>query len=389
MIPAVSTPPSSRLRIVRDEAAFLALAPHWDALLARSATRTPFLTWDWVSLWWRYLGRGCTLAMGVVDDAASGLPLAIAPFIIGKEPDGPRRHLRHLTFMGCIGGESSQGMDFIVPREHEAALVPLLCETFQRTRGDWDAIHLPTLHEESPHLPAMRAALAAFAASGERMGAQSCFLMALPTTWDEQVATWKSKERVIYRTKWKKMLEQHQGRALRGGTDLPWQQAFDELWRVHAMRFEGRHSLFINDRMKAFQRELIERWAPLGRIVLPLLELDGSIAAARYGFAYEGKYWSFQAGYDQQYANLSVGKLSLGWTTQCAIENGLREIDHLPGEESYKEQWSTHKRRVLHLEAFNPSSPRAALFRLLRRLKRNRAEALAASLASTVSTTAS
>ena len=47
-----------RLEIIADEARFLELAPHWDGLLERSATRSPFLRWDWVSLWWEeYRGQ--------------------------------------------------------------------------------------------------------------------------------------------------------------------------------------------------------------------------------------------------------------------------------------------------------------------------------------------
>jgi CelD/BcsL family acetyltransferase involved in cellulose biosynthesis len=101
--------------------------------------------------------------------------------------------------------------------------------------------------------------------------------------------------------------------------------------------------------------------------------VDGVIAAARYGFAYEGRYWSFQAGYDPAFGQLSIGKLSLGWTAQCAIAQGLKEMDHLPGGNGYKEEWSTHTRTVYHLEAWNSFSAPSLLFRSLRALKRRRA----------------
>ena len=366
------------VRMVTSEAGFLALEPFWDALLERCAVRTPFMTWDWVSLWWQHRKQGNKLCIAVVDDPHTGRPAAIAPLMTGRPLDGRRRALRHLTFIGGLGEDASQGMDFLVPAGEEAALTPLLCQAFRRFLMQWDVIDLPTVHDESPNRPLFQAALNRFARGGERSLPQRSFLMSLPPTWDDQMALWKSKERVAYRSKWRRLMDEHQGRALQGGADLPALQAFDELWRLHGTRFDGRHSKFLNDSMRQIQCDLIQRWAPRGRIMLPLLEAEGQIVAARYGFAFEGKFWSFQSGYDPSYGKLSVGNLSLGWAAQCAIERGLKEIDHMPGDARYKEEWSTHTRRVLHLEAFNPLSLSATLFRLLRAVRRRRSPIVAA-----------
>jgi len=364
----------SRLRLVTTVAELHALEPVWDELLERSAVRTPFMTWDWISLWWDLNGAGCKLCIGVIDDPRTGRPIAIAPLMIGRPVGTGRRAMRHLTFIGGLGEDASQGMDFIVPRGLETQLTPLLCKVFGRCILHWDVIDLPTVHEESPNLPFFRTALARFTRSGERLAPQRSFLMTLPATWDEQMNLWKSKDRVGFRSKWRKVMDEHQGRTLMGGVDLPAEQAFDELWRLHGSRFEGEHSKFLNDRMARLHRAIVQRWTPRGRVLLPLIEADGRIVAARYGFAFADKFWSYQTGYDPAYAKLSVGKLSLGWAAQCAIERGLKEIDHMPGDARYKEEWSTHTRTVRHLEAFNRLSLTAAVFGLVRGLRRQHAE---------------
>ena len=361
------------LRLVKTEESFLALAPYWDALLERSRVRTPFMTWDWVSLRWEQQRDHCKLCVAVIDDPATGEPLAIAPLVVGREPAGPRKALRTFTFIGCLGEAPSQGMDFIVPAGRESEFTPRLCEVFSKTSLPWDVIDLPTIHGESANLPLIRQALSKFADAGERQPEQTCYYMTLPDSWDAQMAAWKSKERCIFRSKWKKMMDEHAGRTLQGGRDVPAAEAFAHLWRLHGLRFKDEHSLFLNDESRTFHTRLIERWSPKGRILLPLLEMDGVIAAARYGIAYGGTYWSFQAGYDPAYGQLSVGKLSLGWTVQCAIESGLTSVDHLPGGSGYKEEWSTHTRTVYHLEAWNPFSAPSLLFRGLRAIKRRRA----------------
>ena len=359
-----------KLRIVRDEAGFMALHPSWDKLLQCSAVRTPFMTWDWVTSWYQQHRDHCQLCIGVLDDFTTGEPVALAPLVISRPLLGPRKTLRHLTFMGTVGEGGSQGMDFIVPAGKEEQLTPQLTVLFKRTQLRWDVIDLPTMHEESPNLPFLRSALARHAQAGERSAPQNSYLMSLAGSWEDQMATWKSKERVSFRTKWRKLIEEHNGRLLQGGIDYPAEQAFDELWRLHALRFEGQHSSFLSEQMRQLHRSLVARWSADGRAMLPLIEADGRIVAARYGFAMNGRYWSYQTGYDPAYSKLSVGILSLGWTAQCAIARGLHEIDHLPGEARYKSEWSTHTRRVVHLETFNRLSLTGAVFRLMRGLKR-------------------
>ena len=55
---------------------------------------------------------------------------------------------------------------------------------------------------------------------------------------------------------------------------------------------------------------------------------------------------------------------------QNAISRGLSEYDHLAGDQTYKQAWSSRTRRLLHLEAFNRASPMSMLFRLIRSIKR-------------------
>ena len=360
------------MRWITNEADFHALEPHWDALLERSATRTPFMTWDWVSLWWATHSQGNKLCIAVVDDPHTGKPAAIAPLMIGRPKSGLRRALRHITFLGGLGEDASQGLDFLVPAGEEATYTPLLCRVFRHFMLKWDVIDLPTVHAESPNLPWFQATLATFVSSGERSEAQKSYMIQLPETWEEQLAAWKSKERGAFRSKWRRLMEEHDGVAMEGGKEVPMLQAFDELWRLHAARFAGRHSMFLNDAMQTMHRELVQRWESRGRIVLPLISADGKIVAARYGFLYENKFWSYQAGYDPEYGRLTVGHLSLGWTAQCVMARGIREFDHMPGDARYKVEWSTHTRQVVHLEAFNPLSITAAAFRLLRAVNRRR-----------------
>ena len=361
--------PPPQLEIIHDEAAFLALAPEWDALLARSAVRTPFLTWDWVSTWWSVSKEVAQLCVGVARDP-DGQLLAIAPLCICRAETGLRRVLRHLTFLGGIGNIASEGLDFIVPAGQEKILTLLLCQIFVRTKHPWDVIDLPSLYEESPNLAIFRRMLRSFDNSGARSAPHPSHVLELPVSWDAYLATLSGNRRNDYRSKWKKMINNHSGRALQAGRDVPVEVAVDALFSLHARRFTRAQSTFLAPDAEHFHRELARRWIMSDRMMISLLEVNGQMAAARHGFVCDRRYWDYQSGFDESFSALSIGNLNLAWTVQNAIARGLSEYDHLTGDQPYKRAWSSRIRHLHHLEAFNPRSPSAMLFRLVRSAKR-------------------
>ena len=56
-------------------------------------------------------------------------------------------------------------------------------------------------------------------------------------------------------------------------------------------------------------------------------------AAALYGFAYGGRFHFYQAGFDEGFARLSVGLVTIGLTIQQAFTEALDEYDFLHGAE--------------------------------------------------------
>lgn len=357
------------LEIIQDEPGFLALEPWWDDLLSRSAVRTPFLTWDWVSMWWESCRGQFELAIGVVRDEHNQ-PQAIAPMVLGSPKNGPRRYLRHITFAGGFGEITSEGMDFLIPSNREDSLAPLLCEVFTRLRNRWDAVLLPMMREESPNLPHIKQALSSACSAINTSSRQASRFVHLPRAWESLEMNHGSNWRSDMRRKWKKMLNNHAGRTLIGGQDLDAGKAFDDLLALHAMRWREDQSDFLRPLSINFHRKLAERWIPCGKMDISLLELDGRPAAATYCFNHDNRAWFYQAGWDATYASISIGKMAIAWGLKRAIARGLREFDFLPGEYEYKQQWSDDALHLVEIEAFNPLSLRALLFRSLRFCKR-------------------
>jgi len=358
-----------RLEIVSDTASFLELEPYWDDLLERCAVQTPFMRWDWVNLWRQECIEKFDLAVGVVRDV-SGKPIAIAPLVLAHGAEGARKHLRLLTFAGCVGNVTTEGMDFLIPTGEEAEYAPILSRIFAQLRDRWDAVQLPMMHEESASLPHIRAALAECGTGFALINRLPSHYMSLPASWAEVEQRHGSNWRSNHRRKWKKMHETYQGRALLGGKDKTPSESFDVLLDLHSRRWTEDESVFVRPEVVRFHRRLVDKWVPEGRLMITMLELEGAPAAASYNFADFGRLWFYQAGWNDKYSSISIGKLSTAWIVHSCIAQGLKELDFLPGDISYKREWSDHVRYVVDVEAFNPMSLRALAFRGLRSVKR-------------------
>lgn len=363
------TPADTNLEIVRDEAGFLALQPHWESLADRAPTRTPFLTWDWSRLWWQHFKDRFQLRIGVLRDSRHEV-VAIAPFVLGRDETGPRKHLRHLTLLGGLGEVFSEGQDFLLTAEDAERLVPRFRELFRALRSEWDIVDMPMLHDESITRPHIQRLLEQTGMAAHRSTPHVDYMLRLPATFEELLGTVSGNRRSDFRSKWKRLMNRHAGRAIIAGQEMPYESSMNALFDVHRLRFENIQSTFVSERAMAFHHALAREWMPAGKCLVTLLEADGVIAAGRYGFIHNNRYWDYQSGFDDRFKALSVGQLAMLWTAEHAISLGLSEYDHLAGDQPHKKIWSTHQRQLIHLEAFNRSSPSSLLFHLVRRLKR-------------------
>lgn len=357
-----------RLEIIRDEATFLALAPHWDALLDQSATCSPFLRWDWMQLWWEEFRTDFTLAIAVVRDT-DGQPLAIAPLMLGQETTGMRRHLRHLGFMAGLGDVKGERMDFLVPVGKEGVLTPLLCSAFHQLEREWEAVRLNKLPEESPNRPFIVAALNEYSVGVRVVTRSECLCIRLAGTWPEFEMNMLGKRRRELKRRQSNFeqaypVQEQLTTAEDAATRL---DAFADLHRQH---YPEGVSSFIAPRSWRFHRRLGLKWIENGRAILPFITAGSVMVGALYGFIERDEFFFFQIGWDESLAKFSVGHLTIRWSAQCCMERQVALFDMLPGHYRYKTDWANTSRYVVDLEAYQPDSLRAALFQVMRRMKR-------------------
>jgi CelD/BcsL family acetyltransferase involved in cellulose biosynthesis len=357
------------LDIVRDEAGFKALQPFWDVLVEKMETRSPFVRWDWMCLWWEECRKEARLVIGVLRDE-EGVPQAIAPLMLASEPDSVRKHLVTLTFLAGFGEAHGERLDLIVPAGREDELTPQLCRVFKVLQPECDNVRLNHLPEESPNRPHLLNVLReAFSHAGV-LNRLVCRFIHLPASWEDYEARHSSKWRNLLRRVRRAFTAEHAGIATQAGERMTIAETMKEFRVLHAMQWADGISSFTTQASWRFHQRLAARWLPQQRAWMPLLEADGKLVAALYGFVEREQFFQYQTGWDWSLAKISPGRLVTRWAIDGCIQRGLQVYDMLPCDYEYKRQWCDGARLLLDLEAFNPASWRAIAFHALRTVRR-------------------
>jgi len=108
---------------------------------------------------------------------------------------------------------------------------------------------------------------------------------------------------------------------------------------------------FSDARVREFHLGLAKSFASNGWLNLAFLSLDGEPVAAKYGFIYGNKFYSYLSGFAPDYSKYRVGSVINMYLLRAMIDRGLKEFDFLNGEEPYKTRWNTRVRRVVGFRA--------------------------------------
>jgi len=116
---------------------------------------------------------------------------------------------------------------------------------------------------------------------------------------------------------------------------------------LHDRRFaEGGGSSLSAERARSFHLDFAKAAMEQGWLRLWFLELDGSPAAAWYGWRLGDRYSYYNSGFDPEHASLSPGLVLISAVIESAFEEGATEFDFLLGEESYKYRFAERERTV-------------------------------------------
>lgn len=333
--------PPVRIACVADFESLWPRAGAWNALVRANRTDTVFQTFEWQAAWCRAFGADVRLLLLLAE--AGGELVGIAPLMVSAQ--SLLRHPRRVVEF--IGSESADYCDFILGREE---VLPLFLEWLVEHRDLWDVVDLSNLADTSPLLEALPQY---FAARGLPVDLQHLCECQTRLLVDPE------EDRKLLN---KKSIRRHENWFRRSGT-LEFRYLEDPrevgthlgtFFDQHVRRWgpAGYPSRFLDERHRAFYRNLVELMLPDGRARLSVLEFNGRPIAYEFGFEYGNRYYAIKPTFEPEFADHSPGTLIQKYCMDDVIERGLAEYDFTVGDEAYKSRYANHVRHAYRARVY-------------------------------------
>ena len=357
--------------MLRDWRQVAALAQQWDALVERSPSPSVFMTWDYISIWWRTCRDDQKLCILVARDNA-GQICGIAPLMIGSGDTFARRAVRQLSLIGTAGNPTSQLMDLIVRADHQREVSQAFARYLLHDLSDeWDILHMPYIEQTSVLMTEVLPFFSEIGCTWFISAYDPAPFIRLEGGWEDYLASRSSKWRQNLRRTRGRLEKEHNVEILQAGRDIGLEEALDAFVWLHEQRW-GKISLALaSPSSRNLLRQLAPIFAAKGRLILILIRVDGTWAAGGLDFIFCDKVFGYQSGWHTEFAGFSIGTIILAEEIMWCSENRLKVFDFMGGGESYKTRWNTHSRELVSIDVVNPASLRGSLFTRLRALKHN------------------
>jgi CelD/BcsL family acetyltransferase involved in cellulose biosynthesis len=211
----------------------------------------------------------------------------------------------------------------------------------------WSAVDLCNLPQASPTRDGLRRLARERGLFAVDEVQEACPVIALPSTFDEYLASIDGKQRHEIRRKLGRAEREAVTRWSLAGENLD--AALDTFVALHAKSAPDKKE-FMTDKMLGFFREISRSFHQMGWLQLATLEMDDRPAATMLNFDYGGDILVYNSGYDpQEHAWLSPGIVLLSQCIRYAIDEGRSRFDFMRGGEEYKYRFGAQKTTVHRL----------------------------------------
>jgi CelD/BcsL family acetyltransferase involved in cellulose biosynthesis len=328
-----------RIQLHCQEETLACLKAEWDALLPASDADQFFAQHAWQQLWWRHFGHDYVFRVLTVRNR-SGKLAGIAPLMASRfNPNDT---------LSLIGGtEIADYLDFIVEREHAEVLRHLLLDAM-REHLDWRQLDLHGIREQSSTVAAVQAAYAPLGIGVAVEQEDVSPTVGLQGSWEAYLAGLSKKARHELRRKLRRAVDDQGGTWLVSTTGETLERNVEAFLGLHRLS-SAEKAQFMTPRMESYFRDLAAMTLEHGTLRLGVLWVGETPVSAAMGFAYKGRLYLYNSGYDPAYAAHSVGIAAVGLMLKDSAHEGLEIFDFLQGNEPYKYTLGAHDHGVFRV----------------------------------------
>lgn len=339
---------SMRCRLLVEFAKLQPLAAQWDRLAAAAEFPTVFLSWGFNRAWWRAFGGDKQLRVVVVSDDGGNVRLIAPLYEHAKEPGTWR-------FIADFSGDYN---DLVMAAGDRKALAALF--GWLRRQSSWRELVLERIPSTllPTFLPHVRDAESSRA---DKLRAWLSFGTPLVyRVWNHEHPHISGPELTdrhdLLRTKnyvrhvnWYRKSGELRYRSIGDAGEI--RKLLPAFMDLHTREWStrGAGAQFKWDLARQFFENMLDDMAPYGCLRLDMLEFNGAMIAAHFGFVGQGRFYFYKPCMDLEQVKHSPGKLLMAYMIRDAIDAGLTDFDLLRGLDSYKDRYATQTRRTASL----------------------------------------
>lgn len=323
-----------KIELIQTEAEWEGLSEAWNELLSKSITDVPFLRHEYQLAWWQHRGGGewleeDQLYIIVARDAAGDLVGAL-PLFTSKNHAG-------MPALRLIGGvEISDFLDVLAPAEKlENFLDAALAHLTGPDAPAWESLELCNLLEDSPSLPALKAAAEKHGLIFEQERQQPSPSISLPDDFETYMEGLDGRYRREMLRKMRNALRYFipvKMTRVEEGDDLA--AEMEDFFTM--MREESHKDAFLTDTMVDQMQAIARAAFDHGWLDLRFLLVGREKGAGYFNFLYNNRVWVYNSARAEKFKGLSPGIALIGWLIEEAIEQGNEDFDLMRGDEEYK-----------------------------------------------------
>ena len=315
----------------------------WNDSLQRSIDKHVFLTWEWLSSWWRLFGKNRELLVLVVEKERR--IVAAAPLMVCcYRPLG--LSIRKVEF---IATPASDYHTFLL-EQTEPKYGRAILQYGRKRVSDWECIELREIPETSQ--TARLIWNPAFEENAFRRRVQSlCYGTALPLRFEDYLRGLDRKFRQNMRRGERNLKKDYKVDFKICSDASEVKEYLQVIMNLHQKRWRSRNEpgIFSDPRTSCFHHEISRLFFDRGWLVLNLVTLNDVPVAGGYDFTYQNRLYSYVSGFDPGFSRYDISNLRYLYLLEYCAKKGIEEWDMMRGDEPYKEKWNTLARRKLEL----------------------------------------
>jgi CelD/BcsL family acetyltransferase involved in cellulose biosynthesis len=331
-----------KLEVVRDIHGVAAIRESWGQLAQQDRRDGFFRTPEWYEAWMRHIRPDAEPFVVVARDSAGDI-VGIAPFCRLTYQDLGFR----VTSLSFAGREAVSGdfLDFVATNKVRTEFADVLGPFLWDLRSEWGLLVAGELIQGG----SSQQSLENFGQNtGLRLRTQEerlCPYIALPSTFDEYLATLSSSTRYHIRRRTRDLLEKQKAEIHVYSEPQEIVSGIETLMQLHVARWQRDHQPGTLGRpgFLDFLRDICGNPSAYASSKLYTMVHDSRPVAALLMFFFGDSALYYQAGWDPDaaVAGQSPGVVLMARTIRDAAEGGFKYYEFLRGDESYKSRWTT------------------------------------------------